>query len=96
VLLQIIFRYFFRVAKNMRESVCSQVARLLREERERQKMSMTVLAERAGLSQQSISYIERGMRIPNLDTLLRITGVLKIELGDVIKRACSAAEKQPR
>lgn len=80
----------------MRESVCSQVARLLREERERQKLSMTVLAERAGLSQQSVSYIERGMRIPNLDTLLRITGVLKIDLGDVIKRACLAAEKSAR
>jgi len=77
----------------MRESVCSQVARLLREERERQNLSMTVLAERAGLSQQSVSYIERGMRIPNLDTLLRITEVLKIDLGDLIKRACSTARK---
>jgi transcriptional regulator with XRE-family HTH domain len=80
----------------MCESVCSQVARLLREERERQKLSMTVLAERAGLSQQSISYIERGMRIPNLDTLLRIAGVLKIDLGGVIKQACLAAEKSLR
>ena len=48
---------------------------------------MTLLSERAGLSQQSISYVERGMRIPNLDTLLRITAVLGLDLGDVIKRA---------
>lgn len=48
---------------------------------------MTVLAERAGLSQQSVSYVEREMRIPNLDTLLRITEVLGIDLADVIKRA---------
>jgi transcriptional regulator with XRE-family HTH domain len=54
---------------------------------------MTVLAERAGLSQQSVSYVEREMRIPNLDTLLRITEVLKIDLGDMIKHANKAATK---
>jgi transcriptional regulator with XRE-family HTH domain len=79
------------VAKNTRKAVCSHVARLLREERLRQNLSMTVLSERAGLSQQSVSYLEREMRIPNLDTLLRIAEVLKIDLGDVIKRASNAA-----
>jgi transcriptional regulator with XRE-family HTH domain len=54
---------------------------------------MTGLAERAGLSQQSVSYLEREMRIPNLDTLLRIAEVLKIGLGDLIKRANKAATK---
>lgn len=48
---------------------------------------MTTLAARAGLSQQSVSYIEREMRIPNLDTLLRITEVLDVDLADVIKKA---------
>jgi transcriptional regulator with XRE-family HTH domain len=52
---------------------------------------MTVLGERAGLSQQSISYVEREMRIPNLDTLLRITGVLEIDLENVIRRARMSA-----
>ena len=48
---------------------------------------MTVLSERAGLSQQSVSYLEREMRVPNLDTLLRIADVLGLDLGDVIKQA---------
>jgi transcriptional regulator with XRE-family HTH domain len=81
------------VAKNTRKSISAQVARFLREERERQNLSMTVVAERAGLSQQSVSYIEREMRVPNLDTLLRLADVLKIDLSDLIKRACNAAEK---
>jgi len=51
---------------------------------------MTVLAQRAGLSQQSVSYVEREMRIPNLDTLLRITGVLGIEPDELIKQARQA------
>ncbi len=54
---------------------------------------MTGLAERAGLSQQSVSYMEREMRVPNLDTLLRIAEVLKIDLGYVIQRAIKAAVK---
>jgi transcriptional regulator with XRE-family HTH domain len=48
---------------------------------------MTVLAGRAGLSQQSISYIERGLRIPNLDTLIRITDALEIDLWPLLKKA---------
>jgi len=48
---------------------------------------MTAVSEQAGLSQQSISYIEREMRIPNLDTLLRISAVLKLDLELIIARA---------
>ncbi len=48
---------------------------------------MTLLGEKTGLSQQAISYIEREMRIPNLDTLLRITNALGIALGDIINQA---------
>src|ERR1051326_1371829 len=87
----VISLYFSRVVKNTRKSICAQVARILREERLKQNMSMTSLAQRAGLSQQSISYVEREMRIPNLDTLLRITETLGIDLADVIKRAHRAS-----
>ena len=76
--------------KTQRNTVCSHVARLLREARLKQNLSMTVLAERAGLSQQSVSYVEREMRTPNLDTLLRITGVLGVELDEIIKQARQA------
>lgn len=71
------------------EQVCSRVAEALREERLRQNLSLTRLAEGAALSRQAVSYIEQGKRIPTLDTLLRITRVLKIEAADVIRRAGS-------
>ena len=48
---------------------------------------MTALGVKTGLSQQAISYVEREMRIPNLDTLLRITAALGIALGDVLNQA---------
>jgi len=83
---------FLRIAsivsgESSRKAICSRVARILREERLKQNLSMTALSERAGLSQQSVSYIEREMRIPNLDTLLRITAVLEIDLEKIIARA---------
>lgn len=70
-----------------RQAICQQVARLLEQERTRQGLSMTEVGAKAGLSQQMISYVERGMRIPTLDTLLRITEVLAVPLWELLKQA---------
>jgi transcriptional regulator with XRE-family HTH domain len=86
----------FVSVESARKAICSQVARILREERLKQRLSMTALAERAGLSQQSVSYVEREMRIPNLDTLLRITSVLEVDLEKIIARARKLAATQAR
>lgn len=51
---------------------------------------MTKLAEESGLSQQMISYVERGMRSPTLDTLLRISTVLDVDLWKILKEASGA------
>jgi transcriptional regulator with XRE-family HTH domain len=77
-----------------REAICSNVARILRQEREKRGISMTMLAGRAGLSQQMVSYVEREMRNPTLDTLLRITNVLEVRLSDVIARASTMAARK--
>lgn len=50
-------------------------------------MSLTRLAEKAGLSRQMVSYVERGLRVPGLDTLIRICRVLDLDAADVIRRA---------
>ncbi len=80
-------------SEKARQAVCAEVARILREERVKRKLSMTALAEQAGLSQQMVSYVERGMRNPTLDTLLRITAVLKVDLADIIKQASVTADR---
>jgi len=77
--------------KEYRASVAAHVAAILRAEREKRSLSMNALAERAGLSQQMVSYVEREMRNPSLDILLRITGVLQLELSQVLQRAEKAA-----
>lgn len=74
------------------ETVAAAVAAQLRRERERRKLSMNAVAELGGLSQQMVSYVERGLRNPTLDTLLRMTHALDTDLADLI----AAAQRQVR
>jgi transcriptional regulator with XRE-family HTH domain len=83
------------VAKeNIRQAAISEVIRLLRKERERRKMSMNQLAEHSGLSQSMISLLERGIRNPTLETLLRIADVLEVDIAKIIGRAIRLADKR--
>jgi transcriptional regulator with XRE-family HTH domain len=70
-----------------RDAICAQVAKMFKEERLRQKLSMNRVAERAGLSYQMISYIERDLRNPTLETMLRIAEALNLNLGAIISEA---------
>jgi len=54
------------------------IAKRLREERERQRISQLDLSFSAGLSQNQVNYIETGKRTPNLYTLLSICKALHI------------------
>ena len=79
---------------DFRESVVANVIRLLREEREKRGLSMNVVAQRSGLSHSIISLVERDLRNPTLDTLLRISEAIEIDLGKVITQARKLASKQ--
>lgn len=78
----------------LREAVCVQVAKLVREKRVGLGLSMTELAARAGLSRAMISFVERDIRNPTLETLLRISAVLKLELADLIREATTRAKSK--
>jgi transcriptional regulator with XRE-family HTH domain len=56
-------------------------------------MSMNALAQKAGLHYTAISLIERELRSPSLDTLIRISDVLKMDLGETIQEAFRAAKR---
>ena len=68
--------------------------RRLREERNKRGLSMNVLAQRSGLSHSMISLIERDLRNPSLDTLLRITEVLEVDLGKIITQASKGSRSR--
>jgi len=46
-------------------------------------LSQEKLAERAGISAQYVSNIERGTENPTLDLLLRLAEALKVSLGEM-------------
>jgi len=69
------------------DALNSEIARLLKEERERQKLSLNLLAEKSGLSRQTVSYVEQEVQNPTLDTLLRITSALEVDLEKIIAKA---------
>jgi transcriptional regulator with XRE-family HTH domain len=71
----------------LRAKVCAAVARLLREERERQMLSMTEVAGRAGISQQMVSYVEREMRVPTIDTLFRLAQAMEVNPVTLLAKA---------
>jgi transcriptional regulator with XRE-family HTH domain len=60
------------------ETQIKRIARRLREEREKARISQMDLSFLAGLSQNQVNYIETGHRTPNLYTLLKICHALKI------------------
>jgi transcriptional regulator with XRE-family HTH domain len=72
---------------NLSRRVALQVAQSLRDERIRQRVSMDQLAAKSGLSQPMISYVERGLRNPTLDTLLRIAAALDVDLSKLLQQA---------
>lgn len=74
-------------------AVCAQLFLLLRQEREGRGLSKYALATTTGLSQQTIGYVERGMTSPSLDTILRMTKALELDLGELLKRAEKQAKK---
>ena len=54
------------------------IAKRLREEREKLRISQMDLSFKAGLSQNQVNYIETGKRTPNLYSILSICNALRI------------------
>lgn len=67
------------------ESKSEALAGILTQVRQERGLSMTELGKRTGLSQQAISYIERGKRTPTIETLYRIAEALEVKLAPLIQ-----------
>jgi len=75
------------VSNKKRERIIKNTRCLLRDRRIALGLSMNRTGEMAGLSQQTISYVERGLRDPTLGTLLRICEALDTDMSDILSRA---------
>jgi transcriptional regulator with XRE-family HTH domain len=69
------------------QALCVKVIALLQEERMRRKLSKYFVAQESGLSPQMIAYVENGNRNPTLETVLRMSEAMKVDLAKIITRA---------
>lgn len=60
------------------------LGRKLRETRERQGARLVDIAERAGISTQYLSEIERGRKEPSSEMIAAVTGALGVDLADLL------------
>ena len=65
----------------------ANVASILREERKARGLSMNTVAERSGLSPQMVSYVEREMRAPTLETFFCLCHALSLDPSTTIHLA---------
>jgi ribosome-binding protein aMBF1 (putative translation factor) len=72
------------------------LAAVLRTTREEQRMSKTELAARAGLSQPHIGFVERGIRVPTVDSLKRISIALGLSATDLVGKAEALAASKSK
>ena len=63
------------------------VANALKYRREALKMSKNGLAQKAGVSVQSVSFIENSVNSPSLSTFLRLCGALEVSPDAVLREA---------
>jgi transcriptional regulator with XRE-family HTH domain len=77
-----------------REAIIARLVESLRDERLRRKLSINEVATRAELSRAMVMRVEKRERLPTIDTLLRISDALEIDLSAFLRRA--SLEIRPR
>jgi transcriptional regulator with XRE-family HTH domain len=70
-----------------RESVSAVFARVLRREREAQRLSQEALAHRAGVHRTYVGLVERGLRKPTIEVGHALARALGTPLSDLIREA---------
>jgi transcriptional regulator with XRE-family HTH domain len=76
------------------EAIRVEIVRLLRQERERRKLSKYVVSKRSGVSQSMLSLVERGLRNPTMELMLRIADGIGSDLPRLVKKAQTNISKK--
>ena len=78
------------------EAIRKEVIRLLKKERERGKLSNYAVAQNSGVSESMLSLVERGLRNPTMELVLRIADGVGADLPALIKKATATVQKEKR
>jgi len=69
------------------QAVCAEVIRLLEKERKSKGLSRYAVSKKCGVSQSMLSLVERGLRNPTLELMLRFADGVGSDLPALIKKA---------
>lgn len=69
------------------EAICAEIIRLLREEREARKITNYMVSQKSGVSESMLSLVDRGLRNPSMEIILRIADGIEADLPALIKKA---------
>lgn len=78
------------------QAVCAEIIRLLREERNRRKLSNYIVSQKSGVSESMLSLVDRGLRNPSLELMLRIADGMGVDLSVFIKKAQATVSRKAR
>lgn len=73
--------------------ISAALAEELRQARESAGLSKSLLAQRAGVAIQTVSFIEQGVNSPSIATFLRLCGALDVTPEDLLQRARGVASE---
>jgi transcriptional regulator with XRE-family HTH domain len=76
------------------QAVCAEIIRLLREERKQRKLSNYAVAQKSGVSESMLSLVDRGLRNPTMELILRIADGIGADLPAVVKKAQATVSKK--
>ena len=76
------------------EAIRKEIIRLLREERGNRKLSNYAVAQNSGVSESMLSLVERGLRNPTMELMLRISDGIGADLPALIKKATTTVLKE--
>ena len=76
-----------------RQATIDRLVASLEKERRRQGLSLNEVSARAGLSHTMVMRMEKGERMPTIDTLLRIAEALQCDLGAFLRNALKSPSR---
>jgi transcriptional regulator with XRE-family HTH domain len=75
-------------------ALSAEIIRLLVNERKGRRLSNYAISKKSGVSQSMLSLVERGLRVPTMETVLRMADGIGADFPALIKRARAVVEKK--
>ncbi len=80
-------------ADRQRKEIITRLVIALEAERRRQGLSLNEIATRSGLNHTMVMRVEKEERLPTIDTLLRISQALDVDLWKLLRDATKSTAK---